>query len=154
MAVRTAGDPLQVASAAQQVLWSIDPELPVPGGPLTMDDLLDRLTAWDRMFRDGLAAFAALGLLLAAMGVYGMLSLGTARRTFEMGVRVCCGATMRDVLWLLARDGLVAVGLGLLAGTGILVLALPALEAAGAGRLPIDATWAWSALPPSPPSAR
>ncbi len=147
VALRTDGPPHALAEAAQSVIWSLDPELPVHGGPVTMHELLDRLTAWDHIYRDALGAFAFLAIALAALGVHGMLSLLALLRRFEMGVRVCVGATPGDVVKTLSREGLGTCALGAFLGAALVASTLPAVQAAGAGRLPISPEVAWWALP-------
>jgi len=63
-----------------------------------------------------LAVFGGLALLLAAVGVYGVLSFAISRRTREMGIRLALGANTRDVFLLVVRDGMLLVGAGLLLG--------------------------------------
>jgi ABC-type antimicrobial peptide transport system permease subunit len=95
--------------------------LPVPRID-AMDDVLGRMSAQRRFATELLAIFGVGGLLLAAVGLYGVVSCLVAERTREIGVRVAIGATNRDVLRLVLVRSLRPVALGLLAGMGGAVL--------------------------------
>lgn len=116
--VRTAVDPLQLAGSIRELLHSLDSNLPF-AEVATMDELIEQQTA-DRRYTTGLLAlFAALGLLLAGIGVHGVVSYVVAQRTREIGLRVALGAQRADVLWLVVRQG---VGMSA-AGAAVGVLA-------------------------------
>jgi putative ABC transport system permease protein len=113
--VRTALDPMQLAPAIRQQLHSLDPNLPF-AEVATIDELILQQTA-DRRYTTGLLAlFAALGLLLAGIGVYGVVSYVVAQRTGEMGLRMALGAQRGDVLWLVLRQGIGMAAAGAAAG--------------------------------------
>jgi putative ABC transport system permease protein len=109
--VRTAGDPIAMARAAQERVWSIDPAQPV-ASIRTLEELLARTQANRRFTMTMLGVFAAVALLLAAVGIYGVIAYSTAQRTHEIGVRVALGATRVDVLQMVLRDGLRIGALG------------------------------------------
>jgi predicted permease len=114
LAVRTSGDPLALAPAIRRDLHSIAGTVPIsPGAALSAQ--IDRSLVKERLMTRILAAFAALALLLASVGLYGVIGYAVTRRTSEIGIRLALGATRRTVLWSVLREswGLVAVGVAI-----------------------------------------
>jgi putative ABC transport system permease protein len=115
-ALRTAMDPNAVAGAARDAVWRVDARQPV-FDVRTMERMMrDSGAAFGaRMMAGGLTLFAAVALLLAALGLYGVISWSVQQRTYEIGVRTALGARASDMLLLVLREGvgLVALGLGL-----------------------------------------
>jgi predicted permease len=101
---------------------SIDPGLPVYG-VASMDELLDRSLASRRFSAQLVGGFAALSLLLAAIGIYGVLALMVGQRSREIGLRMALGATRADILKLILRKGAVLAGAGVTAGVILSALA-------------------------------
>ena len=133
--VRTEGDPVQVVGAVRDIFRQLDGEI-APYGIATMNDVIDGSIAQRRFTMQLLTGFAALALALALVGVYGVVSYGVARRTHEMGVRMALGATHRDVVRHVLRDGsrlavfgAVAGILGALAATRLLSTQLYGIRA-------------------------
>jgi putative ABC transport system permease protein len=114
--VRTSVQPETIASAVSRELHALDPEIPL-GEISTMERHLADQTADSRFTTVLLGLFAVLGMILAIIGVYGVVSYLVAQRTHELGVRVALGASAADILWLVLRHGitigLLGVGLGL-----------------------------------------
>jgi predicted permease len=119
--VRAATDPRPIASLVRSVLRELDPALPL-WDVGTMEERLNRVTARDRFSTVLLGAFGVLALLLAAVGVYGVLAFLVAERIREVSIRLAIGATRRDVSTLVLRKGLYLTLLGL--GIGIVAAAV------------------------------
>lgn len=118
---RTSVPPEMLIAPVRREIQSLEPNLPVPNLQAVTDTIGTSLYA-PRMGAWLLGAFGVLGVLLASVGIYGVLSFSTARRTHEMGIRLALGATTRDVFALVVRDGmlLVAVGIALGLAAGLL----------------------------------
>jgi putative ABC transport system permease protein len=115
--IRTAGDPLNVIAAARGAIHAVDPNLLV-ADVRTMDARLDQLVAQRRLRTTLLTAYAGLALLLAAIGIYGVLADFVTQHASEIGIRLALGAQTADVMHLVLRRGmglaLVGVMLGLM----------------------------------------
>ncbi len=115
--VRTRGEPLGEVSAVTAAVHELDPALPL-ARVTTMDALIDQSVGQRRLAVLLLTAFAVIGLLLAATGIYGVMSQMVNQRAKEMGLRMALGAGVTSVLGLVLRKGLVLAGFGV--GLGVL----------------------------------
>jgi len=113
--VRTAMDPRSIAAAVRSEIWKIDPEIPVQQMK-TMEEVISAAAAPRRFQMMLVLLFAASALLLASLGIYGVVSYTVAQRTNEIGIRVALGAHTADVYRMVLREGLTPVVTGLVAG--------------------------------------
>jgi putative ABC transport system permease protein len=115
IAARGAGDPMRLVPGIREAARSVDPSLPLYQIG-TMDDRITRSLAQARFSTALLTVFGAMALLLAGIGVFGVISYGVSQRTQEIGVRVALGAAQGDVVRLIVRHGARLAGVGLLIG--------------------------------------
>ena len=116
VAVRTAGDPAAIAADLRRQVWAIDPDLAV-AHLQPLDRVVAQSVAQPRFNMALLAVFAALALVLASVGIYGLVSYSVNLRVREIGVRMALGARRQDVSRQVMREGTVLTVLGLCIGT-------------------------------------
>ncbi|HVN04541.1 MAG TPA: ABC transporter permease [Bryobacteraceae bacterium] len=113
--VRAALRPGSLLSTVRRAATELDPQAPVVE-PRTLEQRVDDSIFIDRMIATLSGFFGALALLLAAIGVYGVMAYAVARRTAEIGLRIALGAAPAKIEWMVMRDGLVLIALGILFG--------------------------------------
>jgi ABC-type antimicrobial peptide transport system permease subunit len=114
-AVQTSGDPAAAANELRQAIAEVDRNVPV-NDPRPLAAQVAQSFDTERLAARLVTAFGALALLLACVGLYGVVSQAVARRTNEIGVRMALGAERRDVLWMILRETLTLVGAGVAVG--------------------------------------
>ncbi|MGH3185172.1 MAG: FtsX-like permease family protein, partial [Streptosporangiaceae bacterium] len=135
--VRTAGDPMALLPSVRQALRTVDPNLPL-AHPSTQTANVDRLLFNERMLADLSSCFAGLALLLACIGLYGLLAQEVTRRTREIGIRMALGAERGHVLRMVVGLGLALAAIGLAAGVGGAWAATRYLKSMLFGVSPVD----------------
>jgi len=137
LVVRSTRDPAGIALSVQKAIAALDPQLPV-ANVLTMEQVLGELTLDARFDATLLLAFAALSLLLAMVGLFGVLSFMVAQRTTEIGVRIALGASRQNILGQMLRDGLRPAVWGLVVGLGASVGVTRLIQSLLFGTKPLD----------------
>ena len=121
--LRATGEPAAYAASIQRAVRQIDPQLQIVN-LRTLGEVVDASLVQERFIAQTAGAFSLFALLLAALGLYGVMSQAVARRTSEIGIRMALGAQRRDVLWLVLREAMLlvvmGVGVGVMAALGIL----------------------------------
>jgi putative ABC transport system permease protein len=115
LVARTEGDPMSLATALRSAVWAVDRDQPV-WKVRTEQSLLDLSVGPRRFLKLLLEVFSALALLLASIGIYGVISYSTSQRIQEIGVRMALGAQRRDVLRLVLGEGIWIAAIGVAGG--------------------------------------
>jgi predicted permease len=133
-----AADPAASAPLVRREIQALEPNLPV-AGIQTMNETIRTSLYPARMLAVLLSAFGGLAMLLAAIGVYGVMAFSISRRTRELGIRAALGAGARDVLALVIREGMLLVGIGIGLGLAAAAVAARGLGSFLYGLGPLDA---------------
>jgi putative ABC transport system permease protein len=137
VAIRTNSDPTNVTASVRDAIHSIDPDLPL-AKLSTLSRLVDDSMVTPRFSALLLASFAALALVLACIGMYGVISYSVSQRTQEIGIRMALGAHHRDVFSMILAQGARLAGLGVAIGLLAAVAATRVMGGLLYGVRPID----------------
>jgi predicted permease len=113
--VRTEGDPLSIAPAVRAAIAQVDDKLTI-GGLTSLRLQTDESLRQEKLTAQLVSFFSLLALLLAAVGLYGVMAHAVVRRTNEIGIRMALGAERSNIIWMVLRDSLILVVLGILIG--------------------------------------
>jgi predicted permease len=145
--IRTENDPAAMADPIRKAIWSIDAQVPVPE-VRTMETIVDGSLAARNFQLHLLLAFAACALVLAALGIYGVVAYSALQRTRELGIRIALGAQPAQIYRLILEDGVTPVLLGTISGIAVAALAARAISGLlfGVGRFNIGIAVAAAAV--------
>lgn len=115
LVLRTASEPSSLIPVVKKEIWRVDPDQPVTDIK-TMDELVSTEAAGRRFVLQLIGAFAAIALVLAAVGIYGVVSYGTRQRTHEIGIRMALGARGQQIMWLVAGQNAKWILIGITTG--------------------------------------
>jgi predicted permease len=113
--VRTAGEPAAITETVRAALQQVDPDVPMTG-ITTQSEQVDNRFAQERLFALAYSLFGALALLLACIGLFGLMSYSVSRRTNEIGIRMALGAQRAGVIGMVLRESMLMVAIGVLLG--------------------------------------
>ncbi|HXQ70400.1 MAG TPA: ABC transporter permease [Pyrinomonadaceae bacterium] len=135
--VRTAGDPNSFTQAVRQTINDLDDKIPI-FGVTTLEEQVHGTLKQDRLIAQLVSFFGALALILACIGLYGVMAHGVARRTSEIGIRMALGARGGNIAWMILRETLLLVVIGLAIGIPTALLAAKFISSQLFGLRPAD----------------
>ena len=139
LVVRTRGEPLLMTGEIRRALGRLDPDMPL-AEVATLEDVVSRASGGMAYTTTLLAAFALLGLILATIGVFGVVAYDVSQRTAEIGLRMAIGAAPLEILWIVLREGAVLGLIGAATGTAAAIAASRAIRGQMFGISALDPT--------------
>lgn len=121
--LRTANAPTSVVASVREAVRQVDPNLPVTDVSTQIEEIETRF-AQEQLFAQAYALFGGLALLLASIGLFGLMSYSVSRRTNEIGIRMALGARREDVLRLVMRESMTLVVVGVVVGLAAAAVAV------------------------------
>src|SRR5579859_2100598 len=137
--LRTTADPEKSIADLRRTLMQIDPSLPILE-VRTIREQIDTMMSQEQLFSSLTAIFSILALVLAAIGLYGVISYSVIRRTGEIGIRLALGAQTRSVLWMVLRESLTLLAIGLVLGLPLTLAATRVIRQQLFNLSPVDPT--------------
>ena len=125
--LRTTGDPTQITTAVRAALAEIDPNLPVLEVK-TIGQQIDGLMDREKLISQLSTFFSLLALSLACIGLYGVMTYNVVRRTNEIGIRIALGAQSNSVLWMVLKESLVLLAIGIAIAVPATLIATRAIQ--------------------------
>jgi ABC-type antimicrobial peptide transport system permease subunit len=116
--VRTATEPASLTSSVREAVRQVDPNLPMVDVSTQLEQV-ERRFQQEKLFAQAYTLFGGLALVLAAIGLFGLMSYNVSRRTNEIGIRMALGAQRHDVLRLVLRESMILVAIGVVIGVGV-----------------------------------
>ena len=135
--LRTTGEPTKAATAVRAALAEVDPNLPVLG-VRTIATQIDHLMARETLISQLSAFFSLLALSLACIGLYGVMTYNVVRRTNEIGIRIALGAQSNSVLWMVLKESLLLLAIGIAIAVPATLIATRAIRSQLFGLSPTD----------------
>jgi predicted permease len=135
--VRTAGDPMAAIAGIREAVRQIDPALPLIDVTTQLEEV-ERRFVQEKVFAQAYTLFGGLALLVASVGLFGVMSYSVARRTNEIGIRMALGAARQDVLCLVMRESMILVAAGIVIGVGGAIAASRLVSSLLFGLAPTD----------------
>jgi predicted permease len=135
--LRTAGDPVKVTTAVRAALAEIDPNLPILQVK-TITQQVDNLMNQEKLISQLSTFFSLLALSLACIGLYGVMTYNVVRRTSEIGIRIALGAQSGGVLWMILKESLILLAIGIALGVPATLAASRAIQSQLFGLTPSD----------------
>jgi predicted lysophospholipase L1 biosynthesis ABC-type transport system permease subunit len=142
--LRTATDPSSFMEPVRKALRKVDPDVPISGAITTQTEQIEGRMAQERLFALAYSLFGGLALLLACIGLFGLMSYSVSRRTNEIGVRIALGAQRAGIISMILRESMALVVVGVAIGLAITLAAGKLVASVLFGLAPSDA-WTMSA---------